>query len=178
VNIFRTIRCALLTATALMCIGCGGSGSNDNFGFADVENLAVADNSIIIGDGTAVAADLAYDPSAVQDGDRVFLVVRVPERLALRPDTSEIETTSGDDKVGAEVTNCASGEQFLLYDLDRFDLENAISPTRGANARLKFTLDGLSPGTAIVRARADTDRPIFGCGEDFLSDEEIAIEIN
>ena len=72
--------------------------------------------------------------------------------------------------------NCASGEQFLLYDMDRFDLENATSPV--ADARLKFTLDGIAPGVSIVRAFADTDRPVFACGDDFLSDEEVAIEVD
>ncbi|MFN8390005.1 MAG: hypothetical protein U0136_06920 [Bdellovibrionota bacterium] len=176
-NITRTACFITLVAPLLLSAGCG-SGSDDDFGFARVENLAAADNTIPVGDGTAVAADFSFDHAAVDDGDRVFLVIRVPQGLELRPDTSELETTSGDDKIGAEVTNCATGEQFLLYDMDRFDLDNVTSPSRNADGRLKFTLDGLEPGVNVVRAYASTDRPLFGCGQDFLTDEEIAIQVD
>jgi hypothetical protein len=174
----KKIKTLLALSLIVGCCSCGSD--SDSFGYARVENLAAADRSLSVGEGTALAADFSFDRGSVADGDRVFLIVQLPPGFEYRDGTSELETTSGDKKIGPQLTTCdATGESYLLYDMDRFDLENTLAPSRNAEARLKFTIDAVQRvDVGVVRAYADSDRPIFGCGQDFITDEEVAIEVD
>ena len=111
--------------------------------------------------------------------DNVVVVVRLPPELEYRDDTSEIDGSAGDDKVGAQVTHCAdTGETFLVYDLDRFDLDEARNPSGDADARLTLTIDGVLPTSSTeIGARAEENGVSFSCGGVFLPDESIVVDV-
>ena len=169
-----------LSLPLILTSGCGGSGDghDDSLGGAQVENIDSQDRTLEVGEGTVVAADFNFNFAYVDDGGHVFVVVHLPAGLALREGTSEIEKND-DDRVGAEVTPCISGESYLVYDLNFDDLAGAQPPSRDAAARLKFTVDAISsnPG-AIIEASADSDLPVFSCTRTFLSDAATAIDVD
>jgi len=173
-----------LVLTALSFAGCSSNDDNgdDFFNSARVVDLAVEDSTIHVGDGTVLAVNFSFDASNVfNDDDNVSVVVRLPEGIEYRDDTSEIDGVSGDDGVGAQVVRCvASGETYLIYDLDRFDLDNAANPAGDGDAVITLTIDATKRGDfATIEAAADGDRtPLFSCGSSFASDEQVSIEVD
>lgn len=161
--------------------GCSGS-DDDNFVSAVVTTIEVSDSVIAVGQGSVIAVDFSFSADDIfNDRKRIFLVVRLAPALAFREGTSEIDGAfSGDDEgVGAQITNCLeSGETFLLFNLDRFDLDEAENPAGDADARLNFTVDGILPEPqAIISARADGSPAIFTCGVEFIPEAATAIQV-
>lgn len=176
----------LLTALFLAPIfaaGCG-SGNDPIFGgggATNVDEIQAEDGVIGVGEGSVVRFDFSFDSSQVLSNDgNVQLVVRLPRGLRFRVDSAEIDGFGSDDKsVGAQVLECReTGESYLLFDMDRFDLRNAQSPGSGSDARLTLTVDGTKQSsTLVVEAKADNDRVAFGCDQTFIPDEQEVIAV-
>ncbi len=170
----QTLGVGLLFLTAC------GSDSEDFFGDTQVETLSVNDSTIQLGEGTVLAVEFSFDENRVLSGGKnVRLVVKLPAELRYRDETAEIEEDFSDRKIGAQVTRCAAtGESYLLFDMDDNDLENASTPGNGADAKLKLTIDGISRAQfTVVAAQAREATPLFACGENFISDEQIAVSV-
>lgn len=169
----------LLAGTAFSVASCGND--DDGFNNSEVTDLDVQEDQLFVGEGTVVRVDFTFDASDVFDDDEnISIGVRLPNGLVYRDGTAEIDAAGGDESVGAQISTCLStGESFLFFDLDRFDLDDADNPTGDADARLTFTVDAVAAaGTGFIQARADDDSIAFSCGEPFFFDEQIGITIN
>jgi hypothetical protein len=177
-HFFVTMTLAALVFT----VGCG-SGNDPIFGGGEatnVDEIQAEDGVIGVGEGTVVRFDFSFDTNEVlsDDGD-VQLVVRLPRGLRFRPDSAEIDGFGSDDKsVGAQVLECRdSGESYLLFNMDRFDLRNAQSPGN-SDARLTLTVDGTKRSSSlVVEAKADDNRVAYGCDLTFIPDEQEVIAV-
>ena len=162
-------------------IGCSGSDDDDDFGGGGVTRVRADDRQLSVGEGTVLAVDFEFDRDDVFiDDDNVTVALRLPPELRYRDDTSEIDGVSTDDGVGARVTFCQdTGETFLEYDLDRFDLDDAKNPDGDADARLTLTVDAVAAGSSVeIEAIADSNGVAYSCGGRFLSDESEFVSIS
>jgi hypothetical protein len=117
----------------------------------------------------------------LDDKGNVRLVVKLPNGLKYRANSSEIdEVGSSDKEVGAQLLECSSsGESYLLFDMDRFDLRSANAPNSDSDAQLKLTVDGTRRGsTLVIEARADKDRVAYGCDVSFVPDEQEVLSVS
>lgn len=176
---------SLISSIALLSsvIGCGGS--NDIFGSGgrtEVDEIQADDGVIGLGEGTVVTFNFSFDNDDVLNDDgNVRLVVKLPNGLKYRANSSEIdEAGSSDKEVGAQILECSSsGESYLLFDMDRFDLRSANAPNSDSDAQLKLTVDGTRRGsTLVIEARADKDRVAYGCDVTFVPDEQEVISVS
>ena len=168
----------LLLAVLFIFTGCSSSDDDESVS-AVVTNFEVNDSTLSVGEGSVASVEFSFSSNAVFDDDKnLVITLRLPSSLRLREGTSEIDGVR-DESVGAQITNCpATGEQFLVFDLDRFDLEEASNPNGDADARLTLTVDAIqAQEIAIVGARADGDIPIFACGLQFPVERELAMRI-
>jgi hypothetical protein len=170
---------ALLTSFT----GCGGD--DDIFGSGgrtEVDEIQADDGVIALGEGTVVTFNFSFDDDDVLNDDgNVRLVVKLPNGLRYRPNSSEIDEPGSNDKeVGAQILECSSsGESYLLFDMDRFDLRGADAPNSDSDAQLKLTVDGTRRGsTLVIEARADKDRIAYGCDVSFVPDEQEVISVS
>ena len=171
-----------ISLLALATISCGGG---DDFPFFDndteVKDISVDDRSLNIGQGTVVRTKFSFDENDVfSDDDNVSVVIRLPEQLKFRLNTAEIQESGEDEEVGAQVFNCPTGEQYLLFDLDENDLSGAEDPSGDADAELTLTVDAfsLSLSGVVIEATASSNGPDFACGEAFESEESEVVVIN
>ncbi len=169
----------LLCATALLLSGCSGS-DDDNSGIsARVIDLLLDDDTIRVGEGSVLRSYFSFSSDRVfDDGANVVVVVRLPNGVTFRDGSAEIQRPLDDDSVGAQITNCPTGEQFLLFDLDSNDLDAAENPSGDADAELSLTVDGVAETTAVdiqVIARENTVN--FQCGAPFAADRAVSIVV-
>lgn len=163
--------------SALSLSACGTE--SDTEADARVVDIFLEDSTIDVGDATVVRVDFRFDSSAVlDDGDNVRLVVRLPEGIQFRDGTAELVTLFGDDRIGAQVTNCSlSGESYLLFDMDEFDLDDVADIDGEADARLKLTIDAVArTGVEAIGATANNSQVPFSCGDFFVAEEATAVE--
>ena len=176
-----TILCSFALLSSIT--GCGGD--DDIFGSGgstEVDEIQADDGVIALGEGTVVTFNFSFDNDDVLNDDgNVRLVVKLPNGLKYRADSSEIdEAGSSDKEVGAQILECAtSGETYLLFDMDRFDLRSANAPNSDSDAQLKLTVDGTRRGsTLVIEARADKDRIAYGCNINFFPDEQEVVSVS
>ncbi len=165
--------------TAILLASCSGSDSNSSFS-AGVTDVRVENSSINVGEFTVAAIDFTYSADGVfNDKRNVQLVVRLPSELSYAEGTAELDQAVGeDDKIGAQVTRCADGDTYLLFDMDRFDLDGAANPDGDSDARLTLTVQGVKAAPVVyLEAAARDEYTPFGCGQPFLVDEDAAISI-
>jgi hypothetical protein len=172
--------------SAVLCsvgiAACGG-GDDDTFfgrGTTEVREISLDEDVINRGEGTVMRVNFSFDENEVLFDERnVSLVVKLPAGLAFREDSSEIDGPgSNDEGVEPQIFQCRSGETYLLFDMDRFDLDNASAPDDGADAQMKLTVDGIAAGAnLVIEARADEGRISFGCGTMFIPDEQALITV-
>ena len=164
-------------------VGCGGS--DDIFGSGgrtEVDEIRADDTVLALGEGTVVKFNFSFDNDDVLNDDgNVRLVVKLPNGLKYRADSAEIDELGNSDRdIGAQLLECsASGESYLLFDMDRFDLRSASSPDSDSDAQLKLTVDGVRRGsTLVIEARADKDRVAYGCQQTFIPDEQEVLSVS
>ncbi len=175
----------IVSSLALLAsmVGCGDSDSIfGSGGSTEVDEIEADDGVIALGEGTVVTFNFSFDDDDVLNDDgNVRLVVKLPRGLRYRADSSEIdEPGSSDKKVGAQILECSSsGDSYLLFDMDRFDLRGANAPNSDSDAQLKLTVDGTRRGsTLVIEARADKDRIAYGCEVNFLPDEQEVVSVS
>ncbi|MCB0359994.1 MAG: hypothetical protein KDD44_10170 [Bdellovibrionales bacterium] len=161
---------------------CSDSNSDDGIVSANVVTIEVSDNVLAVGQASIVAADFSYSANLIFGEDKhVFVTIRIAPGLDFREGTSEIDgiTSSDDESVGADITRCPeSGEMFLVFDLDRFDLDSAQNPSGDADARLNFTVDAVAASPqSTISARADATPSIFACGEEFIPEAITVLQV-
>lgn len=174
----RTVIALLSILVSLPLSGCGSD--SDGFVTAYVVDVQADNTTLQVGDdGTIVRVSFAFDVSEVLDGnERVVVVILLPSSLVLRGDSAEVdgEIESNDKRVGAQTTSCGTNGTFLVFDLDRFDLDNAGNPGGIADARLDFIIDAVSENDfAEISARADGSTPIIECDRDLVYEAGTAL---
>jgi hypothetical protein len=171
-----------LIALSTVYLSACGSDDENLFGgeSTEVREISLEDETIQRGEGTIMKVNFSFDQNDVffDDGD-VNLVIRLPSGIGFRPSSSEIDASgSNDDGVEPQLFSCPTGETYLLFAMDRFDLDNAAAPGDGADAQMKLTVDGESRGAnLVIEARADEGRIIFGCNQLFIPDEQTSITV-
>ena len=171
---FRLLPLSLLL---FLSTGCDTSGDNDFFD-AEVTDLDVHDEAIHLGEGTVVRAAFGFDNRAVfEDHDNVALVVKLPAGLSYREGTAELHNETGDDSIGAQITQCPDGTTFLLFDMDRHDLNDLEDPSGDALGDLTLTVDGNFTGPWLIEARARQDVVFFGCNQVFNNDASVYLTV-
>ena len=152
-------------ASIVLLFGC--SGSDDVEGGGEVVNIETEDVAIPEGGATVLKFSFAYDVNAVMShGESIDLVVKLPPELAYREGTAEVQTSDGDEEVGAQIFHCLNGDTYLLFVLDEYDLDDAIDPAGDADAQLNLTVDAVASGFPNIEAAAG-DNVAFECGFDF-----------
>ena len=133
----------VFTSTLIGLVGCGG-GDND-LGFFDrddteVRDMSFEDDDVNAGEASVLRVYFDYDNIDVETGDDVFVSVLLPKGLAFRTDSAEIDGGgSGDKGVTPRLISCSqSGETYLIFKLDRGDLNNAQS-SGSSDAQLSMT---------------------------------------
>lgn len=182
----KSLNCLFFGSFSLIVLSlaaCGGSDGDDSgpgLGTAGVVSLELDDNLIEVGDGTVLRVGFSFSSSRVfDDNENVEVVVRVPEEASFRLGTAEIQVPASDNAVGAQITNCvATGEQFLLFDLDENDLALAENPSGDADAELSLTIDGDQAGESLsVQAAASSEGVPFSCGAPFPAQAEVTLSV-
>jgi hypothetical protein len=142
--VLRAVWVALLTIGLGSCSGDDEDDDPDFFDDAEVVDLSLEDSTIEVNEATILAVEFSFDFSRVFDDDEnVVIVVRLPEGIEFRDGTSEIDGIDGDEEVGAQIVRCSgSDETFLIFDMDRFDLDDASNPPGDADAVLTLTIEG------------------------------------
>lgn len=174
-----------ISLLAFATISCGG-GDDDPFFFDDgdteVEDIFTDDNNLRVGEATVVRTRFSFDNEDVfGDDESVSVIVRLPSELRFRLATAEIQEVGSDDnEVGAQVFNCPTGEQYLLFELDDNDLSGAEDPSGDADAELSLTVDAVSPALsgAVISALASRNSFGFNCGDVFESEDADVVIIN
>lgn len=165
---------------ATVLTGCGGDGGDDNnVPGSSVVSIDTDTNPIPVGQAGILSVNFSYSANDVfDDGVNVVVVVHLPSNLRYRADTSEVDLPFGDDRqVGAQVTECGANGQFLLFDLDKSDLEAADNPGGDADARLTLTVDAVqATPTATVQAIAHDETVPFDCNG-FVPDAVLGIAV-
>lgn len=141
---------------------------------ASIVSIGVEKGTLTVGESTGMNVTVTYGESRVlQGGERVVVVIKLPNGAAYTEDSSGIATSSSSVGVSPAVLNCAGGESYLSYDLGAAELQNAADPDGQANAdfRLILSVDGVSQvGATTISAGAADNAQSFGCGQNF--DEE------
>jgi hypothetical protein len=173
------LRLFLLLALIVCSVSCGknsvfGNGRNSN-----VVEIGSDDGVIRVGESTVIRVDFEYSFNEVfDDGENVIVLVRLGAELRLREGTSEIQGNFGDESVGAQVTNCDTGEQYLLFDLDDNDLSGAEDPFGEGDAELSFTVDAVVENpNAVIDALATNNSVFFECGGTFRGEEVTVVTV-
>lgn len=174
---FLPILSILLAVTLL-----GACNSDDeNSGIsARIVEFFLDDNTINVGESTVLRSRFTFSANRVfDDGEHVMLVIRLPIEVAFRTGSAELQRPIDDRSVGAQITDCPeTGEQFLLFNLDDNDLRTVGNPEGEADAELALTIDAVTPAqAAIIQGVAQNNTVIFSCGEPFISDRDLAIQI-
>lgn len=173
---FVAVLICMLSASVMGCT----SDNNSDISSSRAVDIELQDRTLQVGEGTVLQVDFSFDTGDVLNGnDNVVVTVRLPAGLSLRSGTSEIDggSNSDDEGVGAQITQCSNGDTFLVYDLDRFDLDKAANPSGDADARLKLTIDADDiVRNGIIEARADSSA-FFTCDGLFLSDVRTGINV-
>lgn len=168
--------CVLIGTTLSAC-----GGDDDNSGLvAQIIEMFFTDDTIRVGEGTVLHVLFSYSSDRVFDeNEMVSVVVRLPAETTFRNGTAEIQRPADDESVGAQIFDCpASGEQFLLFDLDENDLATAGNPDGDADAELTLTVDALLANPdARIQATARENGVPFACGEPFIADMEASLAI-
>ena len=113
------------------------------------------------------------------DNNIVSVVLQIPKELSFRLGTGEIQSRIGkDNEVGAVITNCPNGEQYLLFELDDNDLSGASNPSGDADAELTVTVDSNNTSqAAVIQAFASRDSAFFACDQPFEGEDSEVIRI-
>jgi hypothetical protein len=157
-----------------------GCGADDDDIVARVVDLFLDDRRLSTGDSTVLRAQFVFSSDRVfGDNDDIFLVVQVPPELSFREGSAEVQGRFDED-VSPRITDCGPGQEtYLRFRLDDEDLAIASNPSGSADAELALTLDAQIPGAVIViSAAADNDEIPFDCGEPFLFDRQVSMEIS
>ncbi len=171
--------CLILFFVCLLA-GCGGDDDDSFVGFPiQVTKMDLGDETLRVGDGTVLFTEFSFDFDDIFFfGDHVALAVRLPNGVAYRSGTAEIDGAGGDIRVTPRVVSCGSGVQFLEFDLDADALDGASDPGGDSDAQLKLTVDAVSNvGNVSLEARAERDRVLFSCSEDFLADDSVFLTV-
>ena len=170
----------LISLSALALASCGDSDDIfDNDDSAEVEDLRLDDSTLSLGEATVLRTEFSYSSDGLfNDGERAVVVIRLPQEVRFREGSSEIQRPIDDNSTGAQVVDCDSGEQYLLFDLDDNDLARAENPSGDADAELSLTVDSVAAGSqVIISARARENSVFFQCGQPFDSDRDVVLTI-
>ncbi len=164
-----------LGAVALLGCTTDEDDNNDSNSSTQITEIDADDSTILLGEGTVVRFNFLFDEEDVFDDDgRVELVVKLPNELVYRSGSAEIDgfSTQDDEGVTPEILRCNGGISYLVFDLDRYDLDEASPPSDDADAQLTMTIDGRLTGDNLsIEARADEESVSYGCDESFYPDE-------
>lgn len=173
-NVFRT---SLMTFLALISsaslIACGSNDDGDSTHSSRVVSLNADRNPVTAAEGSIVSVDFSFSSDEVfDDGQNVVVVVHIPQELTFREGTSEVDSSTGEDRdVGPQGFNCGALGTYFLFDLDSDDLALADNPSGDADGRLKFTVDTVSATpTAQIQAIARNNTVGFSCESGFTPD--------
>ncbi len=173
------IKKLFVTTTLITACACGGGSDSAFSGGANVVKISMRDSSLSRGDGTVVSVDFAYDADTLYEGEDLVLVVKLPKEVEYRDGTAEVDGVVEDDKVGIQILNCAeSGESYIVFDLDKNDLDTADDPSGDADARVKFTIDTKAATLhSFIGARSEFKGVFFSCSQVFISDSQTTFSI-
>lgn len=165
----------------LILTSCGNDPIFNDSNSTEVVDLFADDESLNNGESTVLRARFSFSDDDVFNDDNIVAVVfQIPNELRFRLGTAEIQASIGDDNdIGAQITDCPGGEQYLLFELDDNDLIDAEDPSGEAKAELTLTLDSANTSVgALVQAFASRDSAFFGCGLVFDGEDSEVIVIN
>lgn len=171
---------ALLIFLGLFAGSCNDSNEDPS---ANVVNMELSDTTIRVGEGTVLSVEFSFSANPVfSDNEDIFVVVHLPNGLDYRNDTAEIDGRITDEDVSPRLTFCSdSGETYLLFVLDRYDLDNADNPSGDADARLTLTVDAVDATVAdrslLIDARADGNEPVFSCNDTFAAEGALSLRV-
>lgn len=156
--------------------GCGGSSDS---GEASIDSITLEQSIISNGAATVVETDFSFDAGNVfNDDGRVILHFLLPNGVAYRSGSGEIDTVGGNDiSASATAIQCPSGETLVTFDVDSDKLLGALNPSGDADATLTFTVDGVAPTQGNIQARGDESTDAVICGQPFLPDAAAAITV-
>lgn len=161
---------------AVLGVGCGGNGSTSGGSAVSL----VLDSSVLnVGQSSVATLEFSFKADEVfNHGENVAITVRLPAGVGFHPESGEIDLPGGsDESVGNQVTNCGgTGESYVVFNLGRQDLLLAVNPDGDADARLTFTVDGISAVNSSMDARA-ADDSAFTCGQTFVADVSAAVQV-
>ncbi|MCO6431050.1 MAG: hypothetical protein J5J00_09340 [Deltaproteobacteria bacterium] len=167
-----------LIVLVLLMPACGGSGRSlqGKYSVTDVNILA---NDIEVGE--SVRVEVFFETKTEGDGtpDGVDLVVRIPAELEYVSGTSAIydgDTNNSDRYTPQLITECETGESYLIYEFQDFDLFNREVGGAG-NFGIRLEARGVSPVAATFVGATAGDREGFECGEQFAAEENEAVQV-
>lgn len=168
----------ILGFTPCIFVGCADEDEDDSIDSSQVVSLELDENLLTILEKTVLQVDFTFSSDGVfDDGENVVLAVKLPDGILYVEGSAELDTIFGDDGIGAQVSFCSTGETFLVFDMDNFDLNDLENPEGNADGRLTLTVQGLAPiPISAIEARAD-DNATFRCEQLFVPDQQVAIGV-
>lgn len=169
---------ALLAIFVAVTCGCGSSGSSLQ-GTYSVKDVNILANDINIGE--SVRVEVFFETKTEVDGtpDGLDVIVRIPAELDFVPGSSGIYDNSTDDSdsyTPQEVVRCETGEIFLVYQFNDFDLFEREIGTAGSFG-LKFEARGRSTVSSTFVGATAGSSETFRCGEFYAAEENEAVQV-
>jgi hypothetical protein len=127
-----------------------------------------------------MAVDFSFSSNALMsEGDNVIVAVKLPKSVGLEEGTSEIDGLFSDRKVSPQTKSCsATGDLYLVFDMDWSDLAGAANPDGDADARLTMTLVALkAASTVTIEAAARNSFFAISCDTIFEPDMQVQMSI-
>jgi hypothetical protein len=167
-------------ALALAFLLAGPVGCSNNEDETQVTDINATTQNLEVLEPSLFQISFDFDENNVIDGgETVTLVVAVPPQLEYLKGSSELqEWGSGDQSVTPFIRKCANGDNYLVYEFDGGDLDNAYSSNTNADAQLNITLVARRRGEYVaVEAAASLDQVVYGCREVFTPDAQEVVSI-
>lgn len=157
-------------------MNCGGSGDSSG---GDVNAIIVDDSVINVGGASVVQVEFSFDADEVFNHSReVIIVLHLAPGIVFHPGSGEVDIPGGNDlPASGQITNCNTGDSFVLFNLNKQDLLTADNPSGDADARLTLTIDAIAPGTSTIEGEAG-DVATFACGQEFNAQATAIIEVH
>ena len=184
----KGIQSRLLLGAVISLAACGGSGGSDgnnSSGSGEPQDARVVsmslDNSVLlVGEIGTLSIEPTFAKSRVAAGERVAIVLRLPQGVRYQQEGSAIQTTSGFRGVGAVVTKCADGTSFAALDLGSAELADSQDPdgAEDADTRLIIGMVAESPTAPVPVQAAAADNSLgFSCDSGFEQEDEVDVEV-
>ena len=172
------MRSYFMLAALLAVCGCG---SDDNWldGSYEVREVRVEGEEVRAAE--SIRTNVYFDTKTDYSGEpqSVELVIEVSSDLEYVEGSSYIYVRSTDDEAHRapdDVVRCGDGRTFVIYYLDRFDLEDRELVSKGQWA-LRIYVRGMRIGAlGVVRASAD-DVQHYSCFEPFDAQEADTVRV-